>query len=256
MKKLVTAMAAGGLLFTVSASVLADGSSGPLDPKNFSATATFTTDYVFRGISNTTNGPAMQGSFDWAYKGFNLGIWGSNTDFGVNESLELDGYGGYSWSWMGLDLNISGLYYSYPGNGGYVSPIDGHTVVDPGYGEAHFGVAHTFANVTFSPTVGADYYYSPSFYGQDGEGHYVDGTLSLALPQDFALNGTVGWQTVAGDKSTTGFDYGNWLIGVSKSLAGFNFDLNYQDTWHNQGVCGPGVDICDSRVVFSISRSM
>jgi uncharacterized protein (TIGR02001 family) len=41
-----------------------DGWAEATDPKNFSATVAFATDYVFRGISQTDNKPAVQGSFD------------------------------------------------------------------------------------------------------------------------------------------------------------------------------------------------
>jgi uncharacterized protein (TIGR02001 family) len=39
------------------------------DPKNFSATVTFASDYVFRGVSQTDNNkPAVQGSFDYKHR--------------------------------------------------------------------------------------------------------------------------------------------------------------------------------------------
>ena len=47
-----------------------------------SATTVFTTDYIFRGISNTDKDPAVQPEFDLTYGMFYAGIWGSNTDFG------------------------------------------------------------------------------------------------------------------------------------------------------------------------------
>ena len=44
-------------------------------PKNFSATLTFATDYLFRGVSQTDNKPAVQGSFDYKHPiGAYLGI--------------------------------------------------------------------------------------------------------------------------------------------------------------------------------------
>ena len=53
---------------------------------NLSATATFTTDYVFRGISQTQEIPAVQGEFDATYGIFYPGIWSSSVDFGGNGS--------------------------------------------------------------------------------------------------------------------------------------------------------------------------
>ena len=62
------------------------------DPKNFSATLTFATDYLFRGVSQTDNKAAVQGSFDYKHPiGAYLGIWGSNVDDYVSKgNVELD----------------------------------------------------------------------------------------------------------------------------------------------------------------------
>ena len=85
-----------------------------------SATATFTTDYVFRGISQTQGNPAAQAEFDATYGIFYAGIWGSNIDFGgtgfgqESPPLEIDYYAGITPSWQGIDFDIAGLYYTYP----------------------------------------------------------------------------------------------------------------------------------------------
>jgi uncharacterized protein (TIGR02001 family) len=62
------------------------------DPKNFSATLTFATDYLSRGVSQTDNKPAVQGSFDYKHPiGVHLGTWGSNVDDYVSKgNVELD----------------------------------------------------------------------------------------------------------------------------------------------------------------------
>lgn len=58
--------------------------------------------YVFRGVSQTDEKPAVQGGFDWTHKnGFYLGTWGSNISWlsdgqpNVSAPLEWDLYGGY-----------------------------------------------------------------------------------------------------------------------------------------------------------------
>ena len=48
----------------------------------FSGNAGIVTDYVYRGISQTDEGPAVQGGFDVGHSsGLYAGIWGSNVDF-------------------------------------------------------------------------------------------------------------------------------------------------------------------------------
>lgn len=50
-----------------------------------SANVALTTDYIFRGFSQTEEGPAIQGGFDVTYKMFYAGVWASNLDFGGDD---------------------------------------------------------------------------------------------------------------------------------------------------------------------------
>jgi uncharacterized protein (TIGR02001 family) len=225
------------------------------DPKNFSATVTFATDYVFRGVSQTDNKPAVQGSLDYKHPlGFYLGIWGSNVDESVSKgNVELDIYGGYGVElFPSLNLDASIIYYYYPGNG--------H---DPNknYLEGHLGLDYTFKDLPLSPKTSVGYCYSPDYFGEDGDGHYVIGRLDFSLPYDFTLYGLIGYQWVEGDKSTgngngengeDGYDYTHWRIGISRPVLGFVLDLSYQDTDNANFL---GSDIADERVVFSVSRT-
>jgi uncharacterized protein (TIGR02001 family) len=87
-------------------------------PGDFSSTINFTTDYVFRGITQNDENPAVQGSIDWEHeKGIYLGIWGSNVDFndGDQASTEIDGYIGLRKELNGFLTEIGFVYYGYPG---------------------------------------------------------------------------------------------------------------------------------------------
>jgi uncharacterized protein (TIGR02001 family) len=64
--------------------------------------------YVFRGLTQTNQRPALQGGFDHAHaSGLYAGTWLSNmswftdTNPGNSSSLEWDLYGGYKHSWAG-----------------------------------------------------------------------------------------------------------------------------------------------------------
>ncbi|MEJ2521643.1 MAG: TorF family putative porin, partial [Gammaproteobacteria bacterium] len=71
MKKLVLAVSAfAAVLWSAAAAA------------GVSATVTATTDYVFRGITQSAEDPALQGSLDYeADSGFYVGAWASNVDF-------------------------------------------------------------------------------------------------------------------------------------------------------------------------------
>lgn len=85
----------------------------------FSGTAALTSDYVWRGSTQTQGDPAVQASFKVASdSGFYGSVWGSNVEFApeVEASSEFDitlGWGkalGEDWA---VDVNV--LHYRYPG---------------------------------------------------------------------------------------------------------------------------------------------
>ena len=57
-----------------------------------------TSDYVFRGISQTDNDPAIQGGADFGYGILYAGVWASGLDFAdaPPANAEVDWYGGIS----------------------------------------------------------------------------------------------------------------------------------------------------------------
>ena len=101
MKKLLRALVLTGL---VAAPTLAMAAEKPVSPHSLSGNISLTSDYVFRGVSQTQNGPAIQGGIDYAHaSGFYAGTWASNVDwvslgFKNNSSMEIDLYGGYKGS--------------------------------------------------------------------------------------------------------------------------------------------------------------
>ncbi|ODS01278.1 hypothetical protein AUC69_07150 [Methyloceanibacter superfactus] len=142
-----------------------------------SATTNFTTDYVFRGISQTREGPAAQAEFDLTYGIFYAGIWGSNVDFGGSgfgddiASIEIDYYAGIAPTWQGISFDIAGLYYTYPGAYDPAGNFD--------YFELKTGASYTFNEAL---TLGVANYWSPEFFGETG-----DATRSSSRPNTRSL---------------------------------------------------------------------
>src|SRR5882762_1613849 len=82
----------------------------PVPEHTLTANVGVFSEYIFRGLAQTTGKPAVQGGFDYAHaSGFYLGTWGSNIswleDFGAysRSSLEWDFYGGYKANFPGSD---------------------------------------------------------------------------------------------------------------------------------------------------------
>ena len=101
--------------------VVEEEASSPL-----SVSLAATTDYVFRGVSQTDGGPAFQAGLTYTSPfGVYAGVWGSNVDFGGTGGFETDYFVGWntdlSDSWN-LDLGVT--RYTYSGDGGFSGDYD------------------------------------------------------------------------------------------------------------------------------------
>ena len=73
----------------------------PASPHHFTSNVGVYSQYVFRGLTQTKEKPALQGGFDYSNdNGFYVGTWLSNISWfsdtnGGTSSLEWDGYGGF-----------------------------------------------------------------------------------------------------------------------------------------------------------------
>jgi len=101
--------------------------AAPASPHSFAGNIGWFSQYIFRGLTQTNEKPAVQGGFDYAYNfgsvtGY-LGTWGSNiswlADGGqyMSSSLENDWYGGFRGNFGATDFSYDAgfLYYFYPG---------------------------------------------------------------------------------------------------------------------------------------------
>lgn len=193
------------------------------------------TDYVFRGISQTDENPQVFGGVDATIGSIGyVGAWTSNVDFNNKTSAEFDLYGGIKPTVGPVALDLGVIYY------GYANQPDGP---HEDYWEGKIA-----ASVPAGPaTLGAAVYYSPEFFGETGEATYVEVNAAGAIPNTkFSLSGAIGRQYVVGPA-----DYTTWNVGVGYALTDhIGFDLRYWDTdEHGFG------DIYKSRVVFGIKAS-
>lgn len=78
-----------------------------------SANVSFTTDYIWRGMTQS-DAPAIQGGFDYAAdNGFYAGIWGSNVNFNNGAGSELDYYFGYATEVGSVGVDVGYISYEY-----------------------------------------------------------------------------------------------------------------------------------------------
>jgi len=218
MHKLKLALVGGSLVFVVTSAHAAE----------ISGNVSLASDYVWRGISQTDETATIQGGFDVSTdSGVYAGVWGSNIAFAG--SIETDFYVGFSKELNdSLSYDIGVTHYGYPN--------------EPAGPTANFN--ELYGNLTFKGvTLGVAY--SSDFSGETGKATYYSLGYDFSLPSDVGLSLHVGKQNI--DELD---DYKDYSISLSKTAAGIDFGL----AWYNTDI--DACDICDSRVVFSMSKSM
>lgn len=82
-----------------------------------SANAAASSNYFWRGITQSDDGAAVSGGIDYSHdSGFYIGTWASNVDFGdtSSTSYELDFYLGFSGEVNALNYDVGYIHYAYP----------------------------------------------------------------------------------------------------------------------------------------------
>ena len=111
-----------------------------------SANVSFTSDYIWRGMTQS-DAPAIQGGFDFAAdNGFYAGIWGSNVNFNNGAGSELDYYFGYATEVGSVGVDVGYISYEY-----IVSTPDAtfdETYLGLSFGD--FGVSFAFGDYDYT----------------------------------------------------------------------------------------------------------
>jgi uncharacterized protein (TIGR02001 family) len=210
-------------------------------------TPAVSTDYLFRGFSQTRNRPAVQLTADLEHEsGLYIGAFASNVAFlGLNARQEVDLLAGYRFSLGGVKLDAGLVWYTYPG---YSAP--------PGGFDANYLEFALRANYTIDPVkfVGA-VFYSPEFQLESGNATYVEGGADISLPFGLTLAGRLGYQWIDRNDRFGAPNFLNFSVALSRELfAGVTLAVGYYGTDIGQASCGGGQKICDDRFMATLSR--
>ena len=207
-----------------------------------------TTDYKFRGISQSDSAPSVQGGFDIAFdNGAYIGTWGAAVDFdcaidtcgGLNGGIELDYYAGFASDISdSVSFDIGYIYYDYPQDEGLLGD----------YGEI-------YGSLSFGD-FGIGMNYSDEYWGETGKFTYTYATYSTALSESVALDLLVG----SGDYDEAGYldgatEHMNWSVALSTSAGGLDFAITYEDTDLDKEDAY-GYDWADAALILSIGKSL
>jgi uncharacterized protein (TIGR02001 family) len=190
--------------------------------------------YVFRGLTQTSEKPAIQGGVDFAHaSGFYAGAWGSNIswleDGGgyQNSSLELDLYGGYANTIgaTGVGYNVGLLQYIYPGKD--ISATYRNAETTEVYGALSYKWLQAKASVVVTDGAFANKNSSGTYYAELNANYPIGET-------GVTVNAHVGRQEYSGSLAGTSNDiysYTDWKLGATKAFSnGVNVGAYYTDT--------------------------
>jgi uncharacterized protein (TIGR02001 family) len=240
MKKLVLVSA------LAAAAVAPFGASAaePTSPHTVTGNFAVVSDYRFRGISQSDEGPAIQGGIDYSHEsGFYLGNWNSSIsgDF-INDAkgIEMDFYGGFKFPVGDFTFDIGALYYYYPG-----AELD----------DEKYNTLEAYVGAAYGPISGKIWYGIGDWFASeeaDGSIYYeLNGTFPLA--DKWSLVAHIGYQDVDGSSD---FDYFDYKLGVAYDLNGWMLGAAVVGTDAEDGAYVVGNDDQgEPTIVFSVSKT-
>jgi uncharacterized protein (TIGR02001 family) len=222
---ILAALAAPGLALAEEAS-----------PHTVSANVGFTTDYIWRGIAQTSHNPAVQGGIDYSHaSGLYAGMWGSNVswiaDSGAiavgtgNATMELDTYFGFRNSFAeDFTYDVGFIRYNYLGS---YSPAAGYVKADTD--EIYGAIGYKWVTAKYSYGLG-QFLTVPGAAGTS----YLEVNASIPLGDSgFTVGAHVGKQTYKGAAAAAfanSATYTDYKLSVSKDIGGYVVTAAYTDT--------------------------
>ncbi len=211
----------------------------------FSFNVSLTSDYRYRGISQTRLKPALQGGVDFSHSsGFYLGAWASTIkwikDGGGDSKVEIDLYGGYKTEVApGLTLDVGLLTYNYPSNKLAVSANTREVYGALSYGPVTAKYSHAATNL-FG-------------FADSKKSGYFDLTATFDLGDGLILTPHVGYQKVKGAGNDP-FSYTDYSLSLAKDYAGFTFGAAIVGTDTDNYVGPNGKNLGKDSLVLSIKK--
>ncbi|TAA46879.1 TorF family putative porin [Corallincola spongiicola] len=189
--------------------------------EGLSANASVTSNYLWRGVTQTDDGAAVQGGIDYEHSsGIYVGTWASNVDFGGDEvsgldaSYEADFYFGYAGAVGDFGYDVGYIYYAYP---------DDSAEID--LGEVYGSVSYSYFTVGAATLVNSgDDAFSD---GQDDDWVYVYADAAFEISEGLELGLHVG--NFSGDSAEDWFGDSYTDYSVSLSKGGFGLLVSKTD---------------------------
>jgi uncharacterized protein (TIGR02001 family) len=186
-------------------------------------TLAITSDYIYRGLSQTRGDPAIQGSIQYSTRDhWVVGVWASSVRLNAIDgtTVEVDPYIGFRW-------NFSDDWHGKLTAMRYFHPLESSTT--------HYEYDEVSASLDYNNTIflnvawSWDYArYSTWRYGK-GTAISYEATWTTSLPRLFSLDAGVGYYDLS-DLFNTGYWY--WSAGVGKDWGKWHVAANYIGSNH------------------------
>jgi len=257
LQKTAISTAAVALLAGLSTVAFAADEPAAAEVSPITANVTVASNYIYRGLTQTNNKPAIQGGFDYAHEsGFYVGNWNSNISWlsdgygastnantatpnhgtGVTAPIEMDFYAGFKKELIGegfaSDFGVLQYYYSAAGMPGIQSAatVNGNPSARQAAGvNPNTTELYAAQNFTFGPVTGfAKFSYALSnlfgIYNSKGS-YYPDLTVNYDTGMyGLTVNAHVGYQYVPNNivlsGATWNSSYADWKLGLTKDFGG------------------------------------
>ena len=163
-----------------------------------------TSNYLWRGVTQTDDAVAVQGGLDYAHEsGFYAGTWASNVDFGDAATYEADFYAGYGGEFaQDFTYDISYLYYAYPDSDS-----------DYNFGEVSLLLGWKWLELSYSHVVNAE----SDVSGADSETDwgYIQANASFPLTEKLSLGIHYGYSQGDVVEDLFGDSYSDYNVSLS-----------------------------------------
>jgi uncharacterized protein (TIGR02001 family) len=277
MKKSIQSLAIAAAFAPIIASAQTPPAPAP-EPSPVTGNMTIASDYRFRGVSQTYNGPAIQGGIDYAHSsGVYLGNWNSNVSsilFSGGSGIEMDFYGGWKKSFGDFGIDLGAIYY-------YYHNAEWNTNTGATAGNAKFDNTELYVGASWKWLSAKLNYAISDYFGlanemadggyfvhkEDGTAlggkggssgtWYFDLTATIPVSKEFNIIAHYGKLDV---KNYDDLSYSDWKLGVTYDLAGWMLGAAYIDTnakseWYYTFGSKGNKEIAKSTVVLSVMKS-
>lgn len=166
-----------------------------------------TSDYIFRGTTQSDGEPAVQGYAEAEIGGFYFGAWASTLKYD-DDRVEVDLYAGFRGGIGNFEYDIGYVRYFYDETGDCC-------------GEAYLGLDYALDGLG---VIGGSLFYDP-----DTEGSWAEVRIGTELGASWAVDGAVG--TDFGSLEPESDEKVAWNLGVTRALGDLAaLDLRYHDS--------------------------